>query len=427
MSEEYNPKIERSQEELVSEIKTITEANNKWRENSINLIASENVMSPLAHHVYANSDFEHRYAEGDPFKRFYQGTKNIDKLEVMSTEIFKRLFRANYVDLRSVSGSVSNLAVYGGLCKPGDLIMSVGTASGGHISHTGFGAAGIRGCKTVFMPYNDRDFNIDIDETRKWAMQVKPKLFILGCSLFLFPNPADEIKKIADEIGAYVMYDIAHVAGLVAAGEFYDPLAKGADAVTMSTHKTFPGPQGGAIMANDPKIFKKIKRALFPGLVCSHHLHRVPALGVTALEMEKFGKPYAQQTIKNAQTLAQAMYEKGFNVCAEHKGFTQSHTIAVDVTKIGDSKELAQLCESANIILNKNLLPWDTLENARHPSGVRIGTQEMTHFGMKESEMKYIADLLHKLLIKKEDPQKIQAEVKEFRNKFQKIHYCFDM
>lgn len=420
---EYKPNLNQSEGDISKEIGKITNENNQWRKGCINLIASENVMSPMADRVY-NSDFSHRYAEGDPFNRYYNGTINIDKLEVMTTELMKKLFGAKHVDVRPISGTVSNLAVYTALCRYRDLILNISTASGGHISHTDFGAAGIRGCKAISMPYNDRDFNIDVDETRKLALKVKPRLFILGCSLFLFPNPADEIKKIAEEVGAYVMYDIAHVAGLIAGGEFYDPLAKGADVVTTSTHKTFPGPQGGMVMSNDDEIFKKIRRALFPKLLCSHHLHRVPALGVTALEMMKFGKDYASQTIKNAQTLGQAMNDKGFKVCAEHKGFTKSHTIAVDVKEIGAARELAKLCESANIILNKNMLPWDT--SPVNPNGLRIGTQEMTHFGMNESEMKYIADLLHKLLIKKESPQKVKSEVQEFRKGFQKIGYCFE-
>jgi len=401
----------------------LTKANNGWRENTINLIASENVMSPLAESVYT-SDFMHRYAEGDPFKRFYQGTRYIDKIEQLSTDLIKKLFKAKQAEVRVLSGTMANLSVYYGLASPGDKMLSNATPAGGHISHTEIGAAGCRGLKVHHYPFDNKEFDIDMDGLKKIAEKTKPKIILLGNSLYLFPANIKYAKEIADKVGATLVYDAAHVLGLIAGGKFQDPLREGADFVTSSTHKTFPGPQGGLILSNSDEEFKKTKRALFPGLVCNHHLHRLPALAIATLEMLAYGEEYAAQTVRNAQALGKACYELGLEVLAADKGFTKSHQIAINTSMHMNGAEAAKACEEAGIVLNKNLLPGEEVKKVFKPKGIRIGVQEMTRYGMTETEMGLIASLLHKVIVRKENPKHIAKEASEMRSGFHEVKYC---
>jgi glycine hydroxymethyltransferase len=263
--------------------------------------------------------------------------------------------------------------------------------------------------------------NIDADAMKKKILEIKPKIVLLGGSLFLFPHPVEEAREAADEIGAKVMYDGAHVLGLIAGGCFQDPLKEGADLLVGSTHKTFPGPQGGIILCKE-ELKEKIDEAVFPGVVSNHHLHHVAGLGISTAEMLEFGKDYAQQIVKNAKALAQNLHELGFNVLCEDLGFTESHQVAMDVSDIGQASELSKRLESNNIILNKNLLPWDDVNRSDDPSGIRVGTQELTRRGMKESEMVEVAEYIKKVAV---DNLKVKEEVTEFMSNYTKVHYAF--
>jgi len=212
---------------------------------------------------------------------------------------------------------------------------------------------------------------------------------------------------------------------LIAGGKFQKPFAEGADILTSSTHKTFPGPQGGVVFCKE-KFKEKIDNAAFPGLMSNHHLHHVVGFAVALAEMMEFGREYAEQIVKNSRVLAETLYELGFDVLCEHKGFTQSHQIAVDVSRIGGGRKIVESFEDANIIINKNLLPWDSLEKTGNPSGIRIGTQEVTRIGMKESEMKEIAEFMKRIAIDGEKPEKVKEDVIAMKKGFNKVHYCFD-
>jgi glycine hydroxymethyltransferase len=246
-----------------------------------------------------------------------------------------------------------------------------------------------------------------------------------GASVFPFPHPVKELAEVGKEVGAKVVYDGAHVLGLIAGGKFQDPLREGADVITASTHKTFPGPQGGIILAStDEETWKHIQNKIFPGLVSNHHLHRLPAMVITLLEMEKFGPEYASQIIKNAKALGKALDGNGFTVLGGDKGYTESHQLVADVRNQNGGKWVAEALEKANIILNKNLMPWDDVNNPGNPSGIRIGTQEMTRFGMKEKDMETLAELMKKVCIDKEDPEKVKNDVIDFRKNFTEVKYC---
>lgn len=392
-----------------------------WFSDSIPLIASENVMSPLAKEMII-TDLNNRYAEGLPHHRYYQGNKIYDDIEIKTEELIKKLFNAPFADVRPISGTNANQAVLFALSNPGDKIMSPSLDSGAHISSAEFGAVGFRGLRSTNMAFNNEMMEIDVNETEKKILEEKPKICLFGFSVFLFPAPIRELKDAMDEVGCKIWYDGAHVLGLIAGKRFQDPLREGADLVTSSTHKTFPGPQHGLILGNTTEEdWKLVRRGVFPGVLSNHHLGNVAALGITAAEMLEFGESYAQNVIENAKTLAQSLYELGFKVLAEKNGFTKSHTILVDVKDKGGGKLVAETLESNNIILNKNMIPGDSNKKSQDPSGIRIGTQEVTRIGMGKSEMKHISDLIFRALSGKD----VKEEVKELKSQYNKVKYCY--
>jgi glycine hydroxymethyltransferase len=277
------------------------------------------------------------------------------------------------------------------------------------------------------MPFDKENMNVDVDKAAKLIENIRPDFIVMGGSLYLFPHPLKELGEVAHSVGAKVVYDAAHVLGLIAGRRWRDPFEAGADVVTSSTHKTFPGPQGGVILSNNDEVFKEISKNIFPWFVSNHHLHRLPAVAVTALEMIHFGEQYADQIIRNAKAFAEALHSEGLDVVGEHLGFTKSHQVVINVRKYGGGAKIAKLLEDANIIVNKNLLPEDPPEAVKDPSGIRTGVQEMTRFGMKEDDFKEIARFFREVIIDKKDPSSVAKKVSEFRSHFTKVHYAFDV
>ena len=407
-------------EEDVKTFENLIKDHTNWMKNSINLIASENITSSQVKTALA-SDLSHRYAEGLAGQRLYEGCKYIDEIEEKTIDLSKKLFNAEFVNVQPISGVTANLATFFAFTKPGDKIMTMSVPMGGHISHENVSAAGIRGLKNVFYPFNPEVMNIDADKMQKQIREEKPNVVLLGGSLFLFPHPVKEAVEAAQEVGAKVLYDGAHVLGLIAGGQFQDPIGDGVDALMGSTHKTFPGPQGGIIFSKK-EYSNDINNAVFPGIVSNHHLHHLAGLGIATAEMMEFGEDYAKQTIKNAQALAQALYERGFNVMCEDLGFTESHQVAMNVSNIKKATILAKELESNNVILNKNLIPGDDVNHSDDPSGIRMGTQELTRRGMKESEMDEVAEFIKRVAI---DNEEIKDDVTEFMKDFTNVHYAF--
>ncbi len=349
-------------------------------------------------------------------------------MERKAQELGRKLFKAEWVDVRPISGTVANLAVLFALLKPGDAITTCNVSDGAHISTAKFGAVGVRGAKPIPYPFDTKNMNLDVEGTIKTIREVKPKVALFGRSVFLFPTPLKELRDVLEEVGCYVWYDAAHVLGLIAGGKFQDPLREGADVMTGSTHKTLPGPQRGIVIANprDEKMQSKLNYGVFPGVVSNHHLHTMAALVVALAEHIEFGREYAEQIVRNAKALGQALYERGFDVLCPHLGFTESHTLAMDVSKLGGGTPLVEALERAHIITNKNLLPWDDVNQAMNPSGIRLGVQELTRIGMKEKDMDTVAEFFKRICIDKVAPEKVREDVREFRKGFTHIHYCFN-
>jgi glycine hydroxymethyltransferase len=426
---------------LVADIVYATQKHEQYREKEcINMIASEGLKSPAVNQMLDIShDLASRYAEGENNnqghvkKRYYQGQKYMSQIEDFATDIIKSLFNTAWADVRLVSGTHANLATFKGLslASKNNKMVVTPLSCGAHISHDYTGLAGnILGIDNINHVYNIDEFNIDPEKSAYVIRAAKPGIVTFGGSLFLFPHPIKELKEVCNEVGAYVAYDASHVLGLIAGGQFQDPLGEGADFITSSTHKTFPGPQGGVVMGSPTspameKAVKKIQFAIFPLSTSSTHLGRLPALSIAALEMKVFGTQLAKQIVKNAQSAGQYLYENGIKVLAEHKGFTKSHQIAVDIRSYGGGNKIAQDLEDANIILNKNLLPYDDQSSKENPSGLRVGFQDITRRGFGEGDVKYLCDLMLDVIKAKRTTTQVKVDVLALKKEFSQVKYGF--
>lgn len=413
----------------------LLEQHHDWFSKSLPLIASENIPSPAVREAIL-SDFGNRYAEGWTGERVYAGCKFIDQVEQLCIDLAKELFRVEFADVRPISGVCANLVAYTTFTSPGDTMMALAIPAGGHISmgKKDFGgtAGSVRGLNVEYFPFDTEEMNIDVDATEKKVKKLvsegkKPTLAMLGGSVLPFPHPVKELAAVFHDHDAKVCFDAAHVAGLVAGGQFQDPMHEDADAMTASSHKTLPGPQGGLILSKAENA-EAIKKSTFPGNVSNHHLHHLAGKAVMFAEMMAFGREYAAQIVKNARALAQALNERGFQVLGEKKGFTRSHLLVADITKYGDGKTIEKRLEDANIILNRNLLPYD-IKAGRHfeaPGGIRCGVSEVTRLGMREPDMEEVADLMTRVVVKGEGSNRVAEDVARFRKGFNRVHYAFE-
>jgi glycine hydroxymethyltransferase len=437
----------------IEEIRSILMEHHDEIQKAIPLIASENVTSPAVNEAIV-CDFSHRYAEGWVGERVYAGCKYIDMIEQICMDLMKEYFNCCFADVRPISGVMANLVLYNAFTSRNNGKMcAMPIPKGGHISHAPYqassgrkiyGTAGtVRGLDIQYLAFDEEKMNIDPDESAKIIREFKPELVLFGASVFLFPHPVKELRDVAKEVGAYIGYDGAHVAGLIGSGYFQDPMREGADAVSLSCHKTLPGPQTGAVISDREDLINDLKNAAFPALFSNHHLHNVAGLAVALAEMIELGKDYHKKVIENAKTFAQALNEQGFNVLCEDLGFTESHQIVVDIgnfeKSVGLGGDIERILERANIIINRNLLPWDIrggggpggeggTTKPRHymnPGGLRLGTAEITRLGMGPSEMIDIADFFKQLIVDKKDPKKVKEKVAEFRKNFQEVKFCF--
>jgi glycine hydroxymethyltransferase len=288
------------------------------------------------------------------------------------------------------------------------------------------GSLGKRTNRILPWPSTPDGFGIDVPAARDLIAKERPAVVVLGRSLFLFPEPVREIREVCDEVGTIVVYDGAHVLGLIAGGTFQDPLREGAHVLNGSTHKTFFGPQRGVVLAlgGDEALTKSLDKGVFPGSSSNHHLFSLPALYVSTLEMAEFGRAYARAILANAQALARALFLRGFAVAAADQGFTKSHQVAVDVAAQGGGKAVSKRLADQDIICNMNMLPGEAAKNALDPRGIRLGVQEMTRNGMGPEEMDAIAGLFEAALLKGQD---VREEVHALRERFLDVQHGYSV
>jgi glycine hydroxymethyltransferase len=418
----------RSGKEMQDAVIAAVNRNEKWRgEQCINLLAPEAPTSPVVR-ALLSAEVGTRAAEGHIGKvnRWFAGTKYIDEIEALCVELLKQAFRARYADHRLVASMIGNLAVYTALAEPGDVIMSIAQPLGGHSSNRIDGPAGVRGLKIVDVPMDPDELVVDMELFRKMAPLVRPKLVALGASMTLFPFPLKEMAETLAEWGGKIFFDGAHQIGLIAGGQFQDPLREGAAVMTGSAGKTFSGPQSGIIVWDDPSLTRPITHSIFPVLAATHQVNRVAALAVAAAEMIEFGKTYMAHIVRNAQALGAALEKRGIPVLGSRKGYTRTHQVIADVSAFGGGLDVAHLLARANIVTNKNLIPQDTPKDWDTPSGLRMGTIEVTRYGMQEEEMHLIADFIARMLIEKQSPGVVVEDVIEFRQGYQTLFYNFE-
>ena len=418
----------RSPQQMQEAVLSAVQRNEAWRgKQCLNLLAPEAPTSPTVR-ALLSSEVGIRAAEGHigPVNRWFAGTQHIDEIEALCVELLKKVFRAKYADHRLVASMIGNLAVYTAFTEPGDVIMSLTQPFGGHSSNRSDGPAGVRGLKIVDIPFDPVELEVDLDLFRKMAPLVRPRLIALGASMTLFPFPLQAMQEIVADWGGRLFFDGAHQLGLVASGQFQDPLREGAAVMTGSAGKTFSGPQSGIIVWDNAEFTEPITHAIFPVLAATHQVNRVAALAASAAEMLAFGQVYMAQIVRNAQALGAALDRRGIPVLGVHKGYTTTHQVTADVRQFGGGLQVAQHLARANIITNKNLIPADRPEDWDHPGGLRMGTIEITRLGMREGEMEIIADFIARMLVERSMPEKVVDDVIAFRQSYQTLYYCFD-
>ena len=363
----------------------------KRQRSKIELIASENFVTETV--MEANgTTLTNKYAEGYPGKRYYGGCEHVDVVETIAIERAKALFGAGYANVQPHSGAQANMATFFALLTPGDTVLSMSLAHGGHLSHGS--PVNMSGKYWKIVPYgvSEADGKIDYEEVRRLALECKPKLILAGASAYPRIIDFKKFREIADEVGAYLMVDMAHIAGLVAAGVHPSPMPY-AHVVTTTTHKTLRGPRGGLILTNDEALAKKFNSAIFPGIQGGPLMHTITAKAVCFGEaLKPEFKAYAEQIIKNTAALAKGLLEAGFKLVS---GGTDNHLMLVDLTgmKISTGKEAEHLLDEVGITCNKNAVPFDT-QSPFVTSGIRLGTAAVTTRGFVEEDLTEVAKLI---------------------------------
>ena len=381
--------------------------------DNIELIASENYVSDAILELQG-SIFTNKYAEGYPGKRYYGGCVNVDTVESLAIEYVCKIFNAKYANVQPHSGSSANMAIYRSLINKGDTVLGMNLNQGGHLTHGH--PISFSGIDYHVIGYNvNKDTEeIDYDELRKIASIEKPKMIIAGGSAYSRIIDFKKFREIADENGAYLWVDMAHFAGLVAAGLYPNPVDY-ADVVTSTTHKTLRGPRGGIILTNNEDIIKKVNKTIFPGIQGGPLMHVIAAKAQCFYEaLDPSFKEYQKQVLKNIKALSDTLMDKGYHIVSNG---TDTHLILLDVTSTGlTGKEAEEILDSINITVNKNTIPYDKYSPSV-TSGIRIGSPAMTTRGLNETDFIEIANIIDSALNKKEDINSLKLRVKNVINK----------
>lgn len=397
------------------EIKQAIKNELQRQEEGLEMIPSENFVS-LAVLEALGSVLTNKYSEGYPGKRYYGGCENIDVVEQLAIDRAKQLFQAEHVNVQPLSGAPANIAVYFALLEPGDTILGMDLSHGGHLTH-GHPVTHMTKVFNFIRYKTNAEGKIDLDNLHQMALEHKPKLILVGYSAYSREIEYEKIKAIADEIGAYTMADIAHIAGLIAGGQMNNPVPI-FDVVTTTTHKTLRGPRGGMIMCKE-KFAKQIDKAVFPGFQGGPHENNIAGKAIAFKEaLEPEFKEYTKQIKINAKILEKKFLELGYKLCF---GGTDNHLLLIDVTPKGVTGKQAEVAlDKAGITVNKNMIPDDP-RSPFDPSGIRLGTPALTTRGMKETEMETIANWINEAILNWQDEEKlknIKTQVKELTKKF---------
>ena len=384
-----------------------------------NLNPATNVMNPVAEAALSRG-LGSRPSLGYPGDKYEMGLEAIEEIEVIAAELAAEVFAAKYAEIRVASGALANLYGFMALTKPGDHIIAPPPAVGGHVTHHAAGCAGLYGLVSHAAPINSDGYTLDLGGLRALAQRVKPKLITIGGSLNLFPHPVPEIRAIADEVGAHVLFDAAHQCGIIAGGVWANPLSQGAHLMTMSTYKSLGGPAGGLVVTNDATIAERLDAIAFPGMTANFDAAKSASLAISLLDWRDHGAAYAKAMVELSQALAKEMAALGLPVFAAEKGGTQSHQFAIEAKAFGGGQTASKTLRQAGFLACGIGLP--IAEVPGDLNGLRIGTPELVRRGVTPTDAPALAGLIAEGL-RSNDPAAVAPRTKALRAKFQGLHY----
>ena len=412
--------IARSTVENAARLGALIDENRDIHEREcFNLNPATNVMNPRAEAMLA-SGLGARPSLGYPGDKYEMGLEAIEEIEVIAAELCAQVFDAKYAEIRVASGAIANLYGFMATCKAGDTIIAPPASIGGHVTHHLDGCAGLFGLNTVTAPVNADGYTLDIDGLRKLAHEVKPKLITVGSSLNLQEHPVADVRMIADEVGAKVLFDAAHQCGIIAGKSWKNPLAEGAHLMTMSTYKSLGGPASGLIVSNDAELMQRIDAIAFPGMTANFDAAKSAALAMTMLDWIDHGAAYSTQMIATAQALASALADQGLPVFSTTQGHTQSHQFAIEAAGFGGGQAASKALRKAGFLACGIGLP--IAEVAGDMNGLRIGTPEMVRWGVTPEHTDELAALVAKAL-RSNAPDTMATEVRSLRESYDTLHY----
>ena len=389
-----------------------------------NLNPATNILNPRAEKLLS-SGMGSRASLGHPGDKYETGLGAIEQIEIITQELACEVFGSTYAEFRVPSGAIANLYAFMATTEPHDTIIAPPASIGGHVTHHKGGSAGLYRLNTISAPVDQTGYTIDIDALRKLAHEVKPKLITVGGSLNLFHHPIAQVRAIADEVGAKVLFDAAHLCGMIAGKVWPQPLVEGAHLMTFSTYKSLGGPAGGLIVTNDDEIAQKLDAIAYPGLTANFDAAKTAALGITLQDWKSVGRDYAQMMVKTSQALAQHLQNLGVNIFASDKGFTTSHQFAILAAPYGGGQTAARRMGEAGLLACGIGLPIEQVEGDLN--GLRIGTPEIVRIGMKVEHMQDLAGFIARSLDTSAEPKSIQREITEWRKQFSGVHYTVDL
>jgi glycine hydroxymethyltransferase len=386
----------------------------------VNLNPATNTMNPRAE-AMLSAGLGSRPSLGWPGDKYEMGLEAIEEIEVIAAELAAWAFGARFAEIRVPSGALANLYVFMACARPGDTIIAPPPEIGGHVTHHAAGAAGLYGIVTHPAPVDAARYTVDLDALRRNALRLRPKLITIGGSLNLTPHPVREIRAIADEVGAFVLYDAAHMSGMIAGRAWQQPLAESAHAMTMSTYKSLGGPPSGLILTDDPDLAQRLDAIAFPGMTANFDAAKSAALAVTLLDWQVHGPAYAAAMADTSRALGTALVEHGLPVFARDRGITQSHQLAIEAAPFGGGQAAAKTLRRANILTSGIGLPLDPVPGDMN--GLRLGTPEIVRWGMTPADMPELAGLIAEALLGTRPPEAVAADVTAFRGRFDRLHF----
>ncbi|MFB9677561.1 serine hydroxymethyltransferase [Streptosporangium vulgare] len=390
---------------------------------SVNLNPATNIMNPRAE-ALLSANLGSRPSLGYPGEKYEMGLEAIEQIEIIAAELAAEVFGAGYAEVRVGSGALANLYTFMATCEPGDTIIAPPASIGGHVTHHQPGAAGLYGLKIVPAPVTSDGYTVDVDALRELAGRVRPKLITIGGSLNLFHHPVARIREIADSVGARVLFDAAHLCGMIAGKVWPQPLDEGAHLITMSTYKSLGGPAGGLIVTDDAELAQRLDAIAYPGLTANFDAGKTAALAMTMLDWKAAGPAYAREMIATARRLADELLALGVPIFAAERGCTRSHQFAVLAHRYGGGQRAARRLREANLLACGIGLPSEAVEG--DVNGLRVGTPELVRLGMTGADMPELASFIARGLDENVDPATVAPEVTEWRSRFSGVRFTVD-